>query len=57
MNSPQQGGLFEDIAEGLKVAKVMIACVSDEVMSSCVIYRFCFPFLLKRYYLHINREM
>jgi hypothetical protein len=26
-----QGGLFEDIAEGLRNAKVMVACISDEV--------------------------
>ena len=26
-----QGGLFEDIAEGLRHAKVMVACISDEV--------------------------
>jgi hypothetical protein len=29
-----QGGLFEDIAEGLRDAKLMIACVSDEYADS-----------------------
>ena len=29
-----QGGLFEDIAEGLRHAKVMLACVSDEVRTT-----------------------
>ena len=29
--SQPQNGLFEDIAEGIKQAKVFIACVSDEV--------------------------
>lgn len=31
---PIQGGLFEDIADGLRQAKVMVACVSDEYARS-----------------------
>ena len=31
INVSLQGGLFEDIAEGLRHAKVVVACVSDEV--------------------------
>ncbi|CAD5126525.1 DgyrCDS14632 [Dimorphilus gyrociliatus] len=29
-----RGGLFQDIAEGLKKAKIVVACVSDEYVSS-----------------------
>ena len=34
MFSFSQGGLFEDIADGLRQAKVMVACVSDEYAKS-----------------------
>ena len=43
MLSPSQTGLFEDIADGLQNARVMVSCVSDQYVSSsnCVMeFRF-----------------
>ena len=48
-----QGGLFEDIADGLRHAKLVLVCVSDEVGNGLLPFVYCSCWLiLKRTYIY-----